>query len=152
MAVVWQCVPFEQLTNQQLYQLIKLRVDVFVVEQNCPYPELDGKDILKNVWHLLGYQDGTLVACARLLDAGISFPQVSIGRVATLASARGQGLGHKLIKQALQHCQQLWGEVDIQIGAQAHLTHYYGQHGFQINSESYLEDDIEHVDMLRRLN
>ncbi len=87
--ITWQCIPFCQLTTEQLYDLLKLRVDVFVVEQTCPYPELDNKDRMTGVHHLLGYQDKELVACARLLPMGVSYPSVSIGRVATKASARG---------------------------------------------------------------
>lgn len=147
--ITWKLIPFSQLSNIELYQLIKLRVDVFVVEQNCPYPELDGKDILDGVYHLLGYQNDQLVACSRLLPKGTTYPSVSIGRVATLASARGNGLGHKLLKQAIIECEQLWPQESIEIGAQQHLTAFYQQHGFQQTSEMYLEDGIPHVDMLR---
>lgn len=145
----WKLIPFTQLTNIELYQLLKLRVDVFVVEQNCPYPELDGNDILDGVYHLLGYQGDTLVACARLLNKGITYPSVSIGRVATLQTARGDGLGHALLHQAIIECNKLWSGESIEIGAQEHLTPFYQQHGFIQTSEMYLEDDIPHVDMRR---
>ncbi|MBD1574418.1 GNAT family N-acetyltransferase [Vibrio sp. S17_S38] len=145
----WKCVPFEELTPIELYQLLKLRVDVFVVEQTCPYPELDGKDILSGVYHLMGYKEDELIACARLLPQGISFSEVSIGRVATKGNHRGSGLGHQLIKTALEHCQKYWGECDVSIGAQSHLEYYYQQHGFKKVSEEYLEDDIPHIDMTR---
>lgn len=145
--IQWQRLPFAQLCTQQLYELLKLRVDVFVVEQNCPYPELDGHDTKAGVQHLLGYQDGQLVACCRLLPAGTTYENVSIGRVATLKSARGKGLGHQLLSQALAHCQQLWPDAAIEIGAQQHLEPFYQQHGFHTTSEMYLEDGIPHVDM-----
>ena len=145
----WHLVPFSQLSTTQLYQLLKLRVDVFVVEQNCPYPELDGNDILHGVHHLLGYKNGELVACTRLLPAGTTNDSVSIGRVATKHNARGGGLGHQLMQQSIMHCQQLWPNEAIEIGAQEHLKPFYQQHGFVVTSEVYLEDGIPHVDMKR---
>ena len=145
--ITWHSIPFSELSTQQLYQLLKLRVDVFVVEQNCPYPELDGKDTLAGVEHLLGYADAELVACARLLPPGTSYDNTSIGRVATKLSARGDGLGHQLIKEALTRCETLWPSTTIDIGAQQHLENFYANHGFETISEMYLEDDIPHVDM-----
>ena len=145
--ITWHSIPFSELSTQQLYQLLKLRVDVFVVEQNCPYPELDGKDTLAGVEHLLGYADAELVACARLLPPGTSYDNTSIGRVATKQSARGDGLGHQLIKEALTRCEALWPNKTIDIGAQQHLENFYASHGFETISKMYLEDDIPHVDM-----
>lgn len=145
--ITWQQLTFEQLSTTQLYQLLKLRVDVFVVEQTCPYPELDDKDHQRGVHHLLGYRDDQLVACARLLPPGISYPSASIGRVATKESERGSGLGHLLLQQALSSCQQLWPEQSIEIGAQEHLAKFYEKHGFVQTSPMYLEDDIPHIDM-----
>ncbi|EPI5810153.1 GNAT family N-acetyltransferase [Vibrio vulnificus] len=145
--VQWQLLPFTQLSNTQLYQLLKLRVDVFVVEQNCPYPELDGHDTKPGVYHLLGYQGEELVACSRLLPAGTTYRHASIGRVATLASARGNGLGHQLLTQALQCCDELWPNTVIDIGAQQHLEAFYQHHGFRAVSDMYLEDGIPHIDM-----
>ncbi|MBE4592863.1 GNAT family N-acetyltransferase [Vibrio navarrensis] len=147
--IQWHLVPFSQLSTTQLYQLLKLRVDVFVVEQNCPYPELDGNDILHGVHHLLGYKNGELVACTRLLPAGTTYDSVSIGRVTTKHSARGGGLGHQLMQQSIMYCQQLWPNEAIEIGAQEHLKPFYQQHGFVVTSEMYLEDGIPHVDMKR---
>lgn len=143
----WNLLSFNQLSTHQLYQLIKLRIDVFVVEQTCPYPELDGKDTLDGVYHLIGYMDNEIVACARLMAAGTSYGNVSIGRVVTKQSYRGQGLGHKLIVEALAKCQQLWPNQSIDIGAQEHLKEFYAEHGFQPISKMYLEDDIPHIDM-----
>ncbi|TVU58956.1 GNAT family N-acetyltransferase [Vibrio atlanticus] len=145
--ITWHSIPFSELSTQQLYQLLKLRVDVFVVEQNCPYPELDGKDTLVGVHHLLGYANEELVACARLLPPGTSYDNTSIGRVATKQSARGNGLGHQLITEALMRCETLWPKTTIDIGAQQHLENFYANHGFKTISEMYLEDDIPHVDM-----
>lgn len=145
--LTWLRVPFSALSTEQLYQLLKLRVDVFVVEQQCPYPELDNKDLAPGVQHLLGYQDDQLVACARLLPPGVSYPSASIGRVATLKTARGGGLGHQLLAQALAACAELWPGEDIEIGAQHYLLAYYTRHGFHPTSAVYLEDGIPHVDM-----
>jgi ElaA protein len=144
----WLTLKFSDLSTTQLYQLLKLRVDVFVVEQNCPYPELDDKDHQANVYHLLGYQDEKLVACARLLAPGISYPQVSIGRIATSKSARKNGLGKTLLETALQQCEKYWPQQDIQIGAQVYLINFYRGFGFQRHSIDYLEDGIPHLDML----
>jgi ElaA protein len=143
----WQRLSFAELDNRQLYELLKLRVDVFVVEQQCPYPELDNKDLSEQVYQLIGTQDGEIVACARLLAPGISFANVSIGRIITKPHTRGSGLGHELMQTALAHCEQLWPGLDIDIQAQEHLLPFYQQHGFTGYSDSYLEDGIPHVDM-----
>lgn len=143
----WQCLPFEQLTTHQLYDLLKLRVDVFVVEQNCPYPELDNSDRQAGTHHLLGYQNDELVAYLRLLPPGTTYANTSIGRVLTAANARGTGAGHKLLIQGLEHAERLWPDHTIDIGAQSHLQHYYGRYGFEVISAEYLEDGIPHVDM-----
>ena len=145
--ITWQCIPFSQLTTLQLYELLRLRTDVFVVEQTCPYPELDGKDTETGVQHLLGYKDAELVACARLLPQGVTYDNASIGRVATRLSARGDGLGHQLLIQALVQVERLFPGQTIDIGAQEHLEKYYEQHGFKRISDMYLEDDIPHIDM-----
>ncbi len=145
----WYSLPFSELTTLQLYELIKLRIDIFVVEQNCPYPELDNKDYQPGVEHLLGYQDGKIVASVRLLPPGISFADAAIGRVVVHEDYRGTGLGVELMQQAVARCQQLWPEHDITISAQAHLEHFYGSIGFVKNSEGYEEDGIPHFRMHR---
>lgn len=145
--VTWQIKRFSQLTTLQLYQMLKLRVDVFVVEQQCAYAELDDKDHHQGVYHLLGYQGEALVACARLLPQGLSYPSVSIGRVAISETHRGSGLGHQLLKESLQACDTAWPNEPIELGAQYHLAAFYQQHGFRPMSAMYLEDGIEHIDM-----
>ena len=144
----WLCLKFSELSTMQLYQLLKLRVDVFVVEQNCPYPELDDKDHHPDVYHLLGYESDQLAACARLIPPGISFPQVSIGRIATAKAKRQEGLGKQLLNKAIQQCEHHWSKQDIQIGAQVYLINFYQSFGFKRNSDDYLEDGIPHLDML----
>jgi ElaA protein len=144
----WLCLNFSELSTTQLYQLLKLRVDVFVVEQNCPYPDLDDKDHHADVYHVLGYQGEQLIACARLLAPDISYPQVSIGRVVIAEFYRKQGLGKQLLKKALELCEQHWPQQNIQIGALCYLMKFYESMGLKRCSEDYLEDGIPHVDML----
>ena len=142
----WILKPYAELTTDELYQILKLRVDVFVVEQTCPYPEIDGKD--PACWHLFKRIDGQIAAYARLLPPGLSYPEASIGRVIVHEDFRGQGLGEQLMGLAIEHSGNLWPGHFIQIGAQAHLQPFYGLNGFEPVSEIYLEDDIPHVDML----
>lgn len=142
----WEIKTFEQLSLQELYNILTLRTDVFVVEQACPYPEIDGKD--PNCFHLLGTDNGELVAYLRILPAGISYDEVSIGRVVIKEIYRGKGLDRPMMMQAIHYITTEWKESQIKIGAQAHLAKFYGSLGFEVVSEVYLEDDIPHLDML----
>ncbi|GGP68199.1 GNAT family N-acetyltransferase [Shewanella algicola] len=149
MTLTWLDVGFDQLNVELLYSLLQLRVDVFVVEQNCPYPELDGKDKHVHTRHLLGLNDQQeVVAYSRVLAPNISYPQASIGRVAVAKSVRGQGVANQLMQRAIAIAKQRWPDDHIQIGAQDYLRHFYQQLGFVVNSEVYLEDGIPHLDML----
>lgn len=144
----WLTKSFNELTTDQLYDALKLRIDVFVVEQTCYYPDLDGLDKNPNTLHLLGYQDNELVAYLRILPKGLSYDNyASIGRVAISESARGTGLGHELMQQALAIYHHHWPQVPLKISAQEHLEKYYQQHGFICVSEMYLEDNIPHIAM-----
>lgn len=143
----WQCLPFEQLTPHQLYDLLKLRSDVFGVEQNCVYPDLDDHDRADSVYHLLGYANNELVAYLRLLAPGVTYDNVSIGRVVVAPSQRKHGLGHQLLRQGLAHAEVIWPQQLIEIGAQQYLVDFYRSHGFTQTSDMYLEDGIPHVDM-----
>ncbi|HEM6489290.1 GNAT family N-acetyltransferase [Streptococcus suis] len=142
----WEIKAFDQLSLQELYTILTLRVDVFVVEQACPYPEVDGKD--PNCLHLLGMDNGELVAYLRILPAGLSYDEVSIGRVVIKSSHRGKGLGRPMMEQAIHFITNEWKESQIKIGAQAHLEKFYSSLGFEPVSEVYLEDGIPHLDML----
>ncbi|MFX3888770.1 GNAT family N-acetyltransferase [Streptococcus suis] len=144
----WEIKSFDQLSLQELYGILTLRVDVFVVEQACPYPEVDGKD--PNCLHLLGMDNGELVAYLRILPAGLSYDEVSIGRVVIKPSHRGKGLGRPMMEQAIACITTEWKESQIKIGAQAYLEKFYQSLGFEPISEVYLEDDIPHLDMLYR--
>ena len=147
----WQCLRFNALSTTQLYALLQLRSDVFVVEQQCAYPELDGKDTLPGVLHLLGSTDtDVLAAYLRVLPPGVSYPEPSIGRVVIAASQRGRGVAHALLRKGLRVVQQHWPASAVQLGAQAHLQALYATHGFTPSSTPYLEDGIPHIDMLRR--
>ena len=145
----WKCKQFEQLDNNQLYDLIKFRVNIFVVEQSCPYPELDEKDRVTNTHHLIAYQNLIIVAYARLLPPGVSYPESSIGRFAVDASLRLQGIGSILMDKCLEQITILWPDHDIKVSAQAHLKKFYEAFHFNQTSESYLEDGIPHIEMLK---
>ncbi|MCE9679913.1 GNAT family N-acetyltransferase [Shewanella sp. AS1] len=144
----WQDYGFAELTTKQLYQLLKTRVDIFVVEQNCPYPELDGKDCLSDTRHLLATDEqGSVLAYARVLAPGVSYSDASIGRVLVVEAARNQGLAFELMQRAIAIARRQWPQTAIQIGAQAHLQGFYQGLGFVTESAVYLEDGIPHVDM-----
>ena len=150
-SINWEVKSFEGLTNKELYNVLQLRSEVFVVEQNCPYPDLDGKDIY--AFHLIGTNEkNKLIAYARLLPADVSFREVSIGRVVTAKAFRRTGAGIELMENAIQFIEQKHGPVSIRIGAQLYLKNFYERFGFVQDSEMYLEDGIEHIEMLRSKN
>ena len=150
-AVHWRLAAFGDLNAAQLYELLQLRTEVFVVEQNCAFQDLDGTDA--QAVHLLGTQAAgeqgvQLVAYARLFPAGVKYPEASIGRVVTRRQSRGRGLGHLLIQRAVSSVKSLWGAQPIRIGAQARLKAYYSQHGFVDVGMPYVEDGIDHLEMV----
>lgn len=137
----------EEFSAVDLYAMLKLRVDVFVVEQHCPYPELDGNDA--DCLHLRLLQDDDLIACARLWRPTPSH-HPRIGRVAVSPNHRGKRLGEALMREAISEVEKRHPGEPIEISAQSHLQRFYSSMGFERISEEYLEDDIPHVDMLRR--
>ena len=145
--ISWRWVPFEALSAAELYAVLQLRSEVFVVEQDCVFQDLDGTDA--QALHVLGSMEGALVAYARCFAAGVKFAEASLGRVATRASMRGTGAGHALVSQAIACVFAQWGTQAIRIGAQSRLEHFYHQHGFVVAGPPYMEDGIAHVDMLR---
>ena len=147
MQLNWIFKKFDELTAAELYSIMQLRNEVFVVEQNCVYQDADDKD--QASMHLCGWDGANLVAYTRIIPQGISYTEASIGRVVTDPAARGQGLGHTLMSQAIDTLQRLWGLQPIRIGAQAHLQDFYRQHGFVTASPVYDEDGIDHVEMRR---
>ncbi|MCU1741273.1 MULTISPECIES: GNAT family N-acetyltransferase [unclassified Pseudomonas] len=147
MTTDWLCKHHGDLSKEQLYSILQLRTEVFVVEQKCPYQEVDGRDLEGDTCHLMGWRDDRLVAYLRLLDPESQGGDVVIGRVVIAPEARGQGLGHALMSEALKQAGKLWPEVPIYLSAQAHLQAYYGRYGFEVVGEVYLEDDIPHIGM-----
>ncbi|OUJ70018.1 GNAT family N-acetyltransferase [Hymenobacter crusticola] len=148
MALQWTTKLFSDLTLLELYALLQLRNEVFVAEQACPYQDIDGCD--QQSLHLLGQTEaGELAAYARLLPAGVSYPQVSLGRVVTSPRYRAHKLGRPLLTEAIRQCEAQLGAGPIQIGAQQYLRGFYERFGFVAEGENYLEDGIPHVHMMR---
>lgn len=132
-----------------MYRILALRADVFVVEQTCAYQDLDGKDE-HSFWVWAEDENGTIHATARLLPAGISYKEISIGRVCTSMESRRTGLGKLLMEECLNQCERIWGEQTITISAQQYLLKFYNELGFVEEGEMYLEDDIPHLKMKRK--
>jgi ElaA protein len=149
MQVRFSCLPFEELKNQELYEILQLRSEVFVVEQHCPYQDCDDKDT--SAWHLMGRNpdSGKLLVYTRLLPVGIAYPHyASIGRVVSSPSVRGQGLGKMLVQKSIAMTHFLFNHPPIKIGAQSYLTRFYEDFGFKSTGEEYLEDGIPHTKMV----
>lgn len=146
----YYCLPFRQLSLRELYGLMALRQEVFVVEQNCPYLDADGKDALAH--HLMGYgPSGGLLAYSRLLPRGVSYKSYpSFGRVVTAPSIRGNGQGRLLMGKTLEWMERLYGRQTIKISAQCYLASFYESLGFRTVGKEYLEDGIPHVGMVRK--
>ncbi|MFB9080747.1 GNAT family N-acetyltransferase [Flavobacterium procerum] len=138
---------FDELTNHELYDMLRLRSEIFVVEQNCAYLDLDNKD--QKSFHLLYYVDGEFAGATRLLPAGLSYNEISIGRVVIASTHRGLGLGVKLMEASIAGCEEKFGKSPIRIGAQYHLSKFYQSLGFVEQGEVYDEDGIPHIEMLR---
>lgn len=145
----YSCLPFHQLSLTELYALMALRQEVFVVEQKCPYLDADGKDLQAH--HLMGYDEqGRLLAYSRLLPRGVSYPGYpSFGRVVTAPSIRGGGQGRPLMEKTLEWMERLYGRGTIKISAQSYLIPFYESLGFRIVGEEYLEDGIPHIGMVK---
>lgn len=144
--IKWILKRFNELSGVEVYQILQLRSEVFVVEQNCVYQDIDDKD--SRALHLLGYERDQLIAYARLFKRGDYFEEMSIGRVVVRADRRRFGFGHELMKQAIKDIQQ-FDVGEIVISAQLYLQKFYEQHGFIAEGESYPEDDIPHIRMRR---
>lgn len=135
----------DNLTPRALYAMLKLRVDVFVVEQKCPYPEIDGKDFV--AFHLRILDGEELAASLRVLPPEHDGKPVKIGRVVVAPDYRGYKLGQRLMKEAIEFAQARFPDTAIELGGQSHLQKFYGSFGFEAISDEYLEDGIPHVDM-----
>ena len=140
------CKAFNDLTVNELYDLLRLRSEIFVVEQNCVFLDMDNKDQLCH--HLLLYANEVLVAYARLLPPGIYYTEASIGRVITTLSSRGTGTGKVLMEAAIDATQRLFNNQPIRIGAQLYALKFYERFGFKADGDVYVEDGIDHVEMV----
>ncbi|GEN75496.1 GNAT family N-acetyltransferase [Chryseobacterium hagamense] len=146
--IIWKIKTFDELTVPELYAVVKARIDVFVVEQNCPYPDLDGYD--QKAIHLWAEENGEILAYCRIFDKGIKYDEASIGRVLTTEKARGKNLGRQLIAYAVQTIENRFRTSEIRISAQDYLLRFYSGFGFEDTGRKYLEDDIPHTEMLRK--
>lgn len=146
--ITWQCKFFSDLSNLEVYKILQLRNEVFIVEQNCAYQDCDNKDF--KAWHLCGWDGENLLAYTRLFDKGVSYSDAaSIGRVITAPFVRGQNLGKELMIRSIEKIQELFGETTIRISAQLYLKRFYESFSFVQKGEVYLEDGIEHISMLK---
>jgi len=148
--LTWSIRKFDELTNEELYQLLRLRSEVFVVEQQCNFLDMDNKD--QKCTHLLGWKDDVLLAHSRIVPAGVSYEFPSIGRIVVSGKGRGMGLGVELLNVSIAELEGLFGKSVIRIGAQLYLKKFYESFGFQKTSEVYLEDEIEHIEMTREID
>ena len=142
----WTCKRFDALTLQELYTILRLRSEVFVVEQNCVFLDQDNKDFFCD--HLMGWRENILVGYSRIVPAGISYEETSIGRIVSSPGARGLGIGRELMQQGIETLYRLHGKRDIRIGAQYYLKAFYESFGFVQTGEIYPEDGIDHIEML----
>lgn len=150
MNIQYQCLSFEALTLEQLYAIMALRQEVFIVEQHCVYLDADGCD--QQAYHLMGYDENQRLATyVRILPLGVAYENyVAIGRVVTAAFARGKGLGRPLMEAAIRQAYAFFGNsTPIKLSAQAHLQNYYNSLGFDSKGKVYLEDGIPHITMIR---
>ena len=147
--IQWQDLHHSELTVKSLYALLRLRCEVFVVEQTCPYQDIDGDDLTGENRHILGWKDNELVAYARILKSEDDFEPVVIGRVIVSNKARGEKLGYQLMEKTLDACREQWPDKALYLGAQAHLQPFYGHFGFTPVTDVYDEDGIPHIGMAR---
>ena len=145
MELQWKLSAFNELTNLELYAILQLRNTVFIVEQNCVYQDLDDKD--QKGFHLCAWQDNQLAAYCRVLPPGVSYPEASIGRIATAMAHRKAGYGRRLVQSAINMALEKFNCKKITISAQAYLQHFYESFGFVKKGEMYLEDEIPHIKM-----
>ena len=144
----WTIKKFGELTLDELYNILQLRNEVFIVEQDCVYKDLDGKD--RSAWHLMAVEDDKLVAYTRILPPGVSYSDPAIGRVVTSSLKRRSGLGRELMKRSIEACEKLFGKTSITLSAQVYLQNFYASFGFIVIGEEYLDDGIPHIDMSRK--
>lgn len=135
---------FSELTLEELYEILKARVDVFVVEQNCPYPEIDGKD--KDAYHIFMRDENGIAAYLRVLKSGVSFDVPALGRI--LTTRRGEGFGAEIVREGIKFAAEKFSAAEIKIEAQTYAREFYEKLGFRQCSEPFMDDGIEHIEML----
>ena len=146
----WHLKRFDELTGSEVYKIIKLRVDVFVVEQDCPYSDLDGNDEHPEVLHLFATDNDDLVCYLRILPPDLAYPDMpALGRIVSSSKFRGIGAGHQLMQHAIKVLDERYPNHTSHMSAQAHLQGFYGKHGYSAVGEGYLEDNIPHIGMER---
>ena len=145
--ITWRCAHFDQLSAREIHDILQARAAVFVVEQACAFQDVDGADPVSE--HIVGREDGAIVAYCRLVPPGVKYPEPSIGRVITSKAARRTGAGRTLMARAIERAGTLWPGRCIKIGAQQYLERFYGSFGFVQSSEPYDEDGIQHIEMVR---
>jgi ElaA protein len=142
----WISKKFDELNPAELYAILRLRSEAFVVEQNCVFLDMDNKDQVCD--HFMGWEGEELLACARIVPPGISYVETSIGRIVTSLAARRKGIGRELVGRSIELLYALHGKTVIHIGAQYYLKGFYESFGFRVTGPVYLEDGIEHIEML----
>ncbi len=145
----WTLKKFEELTNNELYELLRLRSEVFVVEQKSLFADMDNKD--QKCLHLLGCEDGHILAYSRIVPEGLSYEFPSIGRIVVAPAGRGSGLGQELMQVSIDALEDLYGKTTIRIGAQVYLREFYSSFSFRQTSDVYNEDGIDHIEMTRKV-
>lgn len=147
MDIIWVLKKFDDLSPQDLYSILQLRNEVFAIEQNCVYPDMDNKDQPSH--HLMAWKNEKLIAYTRIIPPGIVYAEPSIGRVVTSPLVRGTGIGKELMKKSIEETYKLYGKTPIKIGAQLYLQKFYTDLGFRQTSDVYFEDGIKHIEMLK---
>lgn len=146
----WRWAKFSELSGSDVYEILALRSRVFVVEQDCVFQDADGRD--PYAWHLVGWSgegpDQKLIAYARVFEAGVRYAEASIGRIVSAPEVRGTGIGRMIVEESMRFCAERWPSQPVRIGAQRRLEGFYAGFGFVADGEPYIEDDIEHIDML----
>lgn len=145
--LVWNLKSFEELTRDELYKIIRARLEVFVIEQNCSYLDTDNYD--QKALHLWAEYEGEVMAYCRLFDVGIKYEETSIGRVLTTQKARGLNIGRELVGNAVQIIENVYKTSKIRISAQDYLLKFYSEFGFIATDKKYLEDNLPHTEMYR---
>ncbi len=144
----WKLFSFNELSNTLLYDIIKLRQEVFIVEQDCPYLDTDGYD--QGSLHLIGISNKSLVAYARILPPSLYYKEAAIGRIVCAPAFRGKGLGKRTVSKALEIMKSRYGDEPIRIMAQSHLAKFYEEFEFEKTGEEFLEDGIPHIEMVKK--